>query len=202
MILYHSFPDSVYVGKHRYVLNTGYARILEALDILNRKDWADWQKYEYLYWLLIKHGKRRKTLLERSEVVDVALRAFLPKDNANVSEDNQKSFDFNYDGSLIYAAFWQVYGIDLQQEREKLHFNAFLALLSALPSYTKLSDIIRIRTRPLPEPTKYNVKERYEILRLKEKYKLPIDAESQQKQYQKNLHRIAQVMAEMSASNK
>ena len=52
-------------------------------------------------------------------------------------------FDFEQDATLIYAAFLEVYHIDLQQT--PLHWWAFLALLSALPESCPMGKIMQYR---------------------------------------------------------
>lgn len=74
-------------------------------------------------------------------------------------------FDLEQDKELIYAGFRQAYHIDL--DKDDLSIEEFLALLKGLPEGTKFAEVIRIRTMPIPEPTKYNTKERHAIIRAK-----------------------------------
>ena len=111
---------------------------------------------------------------------------------------HQKSMDFIQDGPLIYAAFMQAYGIDLNDQRGKLHWWKFTALLQGLPSNTRLMEVVQIRTRPMPAPTKHNAKERAELARLKEEYKLQLSAKEREEQLQAGLQKLAQVMLSMA----
>ena len=91
----------------------------------------------------------------------------------------ERALDLYLDTPYIYAAFMQAYGIDLYEQRGKLHWLKFHALLSSIPQCTRLSDIMQIRTREVPAPTKNNAKQREEIIRAKACYKLPVsEAES------------------------
>ena len=111
---------------------------------------------------------------------------------------HQKSMDFIQDGPLIYAAFMQAYGIDLNAQRGKLHWWKFTALLHGLPSNTRLMEIVQIRTRPMPAPTKYNAQERAQLARLKQEYALELTAEEREKQLQEGLRGVARMMLSMA----
>lgn len=86
----------------------------------------------------------------------------------------QKLMDFDADSEYIYASFQQAYGIDLLKERGKLQWKRFCELLDGLPEKTKLREVMRIRAMEVPEPTRYNQKERQNIMELKAYYALPI----------------------------
>ena len=111
---------------------------------------------------------------------------------------HQKSMDFIQDGPLIYAAFMQANGMDLNDHRAKLHWWKFTALLQGLPSNTRLMEIVQIRTCPMPAPTKYNAKERAELARLKQEYRLELSAEEREAQLQDGLRNLAQMMLSMA----
>ena len=75
----------------------------------------------------------------------------------------KRLFDFNIDHGRLYAAFLQVYGIDLRNT--DLHWWIFLELFASLPDSTKLSSVIEIRNKEIPK--KADKKYRAELLRLK-----------------------------------
>ena len=89
----------------------------------------------------------------------------------------RKLMDFEADSDYIYASFKQAYGMDLVKERGKLQWKNFCELLDGLPDKTKLKEVMRIRAMDVPEPTKYNQKERQQIMELKAYYALPIKGE-------------------------
>lgn len=86
----------------------------------------------------------------------------------------KKLMDFEADSDYIYASFKQAYGMDLVNERGKLQWKNFFELLDGLPDKTKLKEVMRIRAMEVPEPTKYNQKERQNIMELKAYYALPV----------------------------
>lgn len=103
---------------------------------------------------------------------------------------DKKVFDFVQDSELIYAAFMQAYGVDLIDT--PLHWWKFSALLSGLPSDTRFSEVLQIRTMEIPKPTKYNHEERMRIIRLKHDYALKQTAEEREKNLQEGLRKIAE----------
>ena len=62
-------------------------------------------------------------------------------------QSDQIVFDFNIDAGRVYAAFRQVYGLDLRQEQ--MHWWIFLELFRALPEGTQLSKVIEIRAKKI-----------------------------------------------------
>ena len=57
---------------------------------------------------------------------------------------------------MIYAGFRQAYGIDLFEERNKMDWRIFLALVRGLPENTEFSRVVKLRCTKIPERTKHN----------------------------------------------
>lgn len=73
-------------------------------------------------------------------------------------KDVNRVLDYEQDFEYIYASFMQAYGIDLIDERGKLHWNKFKALINGLPKNTKIVEIISIRGwKPSDDKKKRNV---------------------------------------------
>jgi hypothetical protein len=77
-------------------------------------------------------------------------------------------FDFGVDAGRLFAAFYQIYRIDLRAE--KMHWWDFLELFRALPDGTMLSRVIDIRGKKI-DP-KADSKYRMELARAKAAYAL------------------------------
>lgn len=58
-----------------------------------------------------------------------------------------KLYDFEADSAAIYAAFMECYGIDLIEQRGRLHWDKFTALLAGLSEKTYFKQIVSIRQR-------------------------------------------------------
>lgn len=70
--------------------------------------------------------------------------------------DSPRVMDFEQDADLIYAGFRQAYGINLFEERNRMDWREFIALVRGLPEGTEFSRVIKIRTMKVPERTKSN----------------------------------------------
>ena len=80
-------------------------------------------------------------------------------------------YDISLDGDFIYASFMQAYRIDLLEERGKLHWKKFNALLSGLPEGTKFVEVIKIRKyKPRKGDSQAYIDE---MMKLKKEYALP-----------------------------
>jgi hypothetical protein len=77
-------------------------------------------------------------------------------------------FDFDIDAGRLYAAFMQVYRIDLREEN--MHWWDFLELFRALPDGTMLARVMDIRGKKI-DP-KADAKYRMELARAKAAYAL------------------------------
>ena len=117
-------------------------------------------------------------------------------------KDTLKSFDFLQDSQYIYAGFKQCYGMDLFEQRDKLHWWKFISLFSGLSSETRMVQIIGIRTQKLPKPTKYNAEERARIIRLKNEYRLEMSEEEREASLQSGLAKMAMVLEGMAKRKK
>ena len=107
-----------------------------------------------------------------------------------------RGLDFAVDGPLIWAAFWQAYGIDLHDTSLTLHWWEFMALLRALPETCRICTIIDYRTRDLsdlPEETRKQY-EKYRKL-----YALPDEAGGAQHRYASWADRKAAILARKQA---
>lgn len=102
--------------------------------------------------------------------------------------------DFKQDAEAIYSSFWQCYGIDLLGKDKDLHWWAFSCLLSGLSEDTKLMQIVSIRTKPMPKPTKYNAEERKQLAKLKAAHRIKLSEEESQKQYEEGMRKMALAM--------
>jgi hypothetical protein len=74
----------------------------------------------------------------------------------------KKAYDFEQDGDLIFAAFYEAYGIDLTET--DLHWWKFRALFAGLPSTCAIKTIMGYRTADLKGLSK-GQKKHYEKMR-------------------------------------
>lgn len=67
------------------------------------------------------------------------------KDQEERGVEATKQFDYVRDAGAIYASFFDQYGIDLNRERGKMHWDTFKALLDGLGPNTYFQRILAIR---------------------------------------------------------
>jgi len=161
LLEYHKYIEVN--GKAVPIINDHKAYIV-ALKILRNKDILEEVKADALLPLLFKgtvpDGYKTQAIIKYFELF------------ADKKKNGQReaTFDIIQDADYIYAGFMQVYGIDLDECEMKIE--KFIALLKGLPSDTRLSEIIRIRTMEVPKATKYNAKQISDILRAKRDFAL------------------------------
>ena len=61
-------------------------------------------------------------------------------------------------------------------------------MLAGLPEGSRYIDIVGIRAKPLPEPTKYNAKERQWLIEAKQRYAIEKTAKEEEEALQASLH--------------
>lgn len=166
-----------------YTLTPSFDNVLQMYQAIEGLD--SWDKPEVMLSYLVKQ-KVKPSLGLLKAVSDVL---FTPS-----KESGEKAFDFVQDSPLIYAAFMQAYGMDLVEQQGKLHWWKFQSLLNGLPSNTRFSEIVSIRTKPIPAPTKYNKEEREELMRLKAAYALNLTSKEREEQLQRSLWNVVKYL--------
>lgn len=128
--------------------------------------------------------------LKKSEILKSIFEKFI---NIKVkpAKDNVKSVDFDQDAMYIYASFKQAYGIDLQAELGRLDWREFIALFRGMPHDTKISEVMSIRTRKLPKPTKHNADEIRALQEAKAYYALEVSADEAEGNFQRDIDKLA-----------
>lgn len=169
-----ALPSAVIVGGRAFPINTDFRAGIKFETLLsesrNRND-----KEFLLNILNLYYGDNIP------QDVETAVREMLtfyalgnPTEESNVQTNkktaNERIYDFNHDAPYIYAAFQQVYGIDLI-DVPHLHWWKFNALFSSLPDDCLISQIMKLRSTNLSEIK--DTKERSRIAAAKAKWALP-----------------------------
>lgn len=185
MKLQDRLPDGVTVDGRFYRLDFDFRNVLRMLEEMDEDVFPEAKAHNALSCLC----KRPKNALKVYEAVQDLL-------FDKPSEKGQRVTDFVQDAGLIRAAFRQEYGIDLY--RDKLHWIEFIELLCALPEGNRYTDVISIRAREVPLPTKWNQKEREWLIREKAKVALKDTKEEQAEKYRHDVDNIAAFMMSMA----
>ena len=190
MKLQDRLPQGVEVDGKFYKLDFEFRNVLKMIDILDDDMLMPEAKaYNAVHCLC----KRPKNAVKVCEAVKNLLFS------APRKKGGQKVTDWVQDAPLIRAAFRQAYGIDLY--RENLHWIEFTELLNSIPEGSRYSEIIGIRARPMPEPTKWNQKEREWLLQAKADYALDLTDKEQAEQYRRDVANVASVLMAMAGGS-
>ena len=186
--LSHKPESYLFFGGKKIKIKPCVKNVLLCLDILEDAILTDSDKVNLC--LKILAGKRK---IENKPEFLTEIFEFLAGDKKG--RDTEKVLDFKQDADAIYAAFWQTYGMDFFSKKvQSMHWHTFMALFSNLPETTRIMQIIDIRARPLPKPTKYNVEERQQLMRLKALHRLEMPQEEKEKQLAQGLWKMAEVL--------
>lgn len=172
MKLFERLPDTVEIDGRKYRLDLDFRNVLRMIEIMSREDLlSEARNYLALKCVMRKVPKNvGKAMTEVSAII-------FPKTDKK-ADKGPKLTDYAQDADLIRAAFLQCYGINLW--REKLHWFEFTGLLAGLPDGSRYIDIVGIRAKPLPEPTKYNAKERQWLIEAKQRYAIKKTAKEEE----------------------
>lgn len=181
MKLYERLPDRVEVNGRTYRLDLDFRNVLEMLEIIGRDDLIQGARERRALKCVMKHPPRHP-----GPVLAAVRQMLFP---ASTGAKGPHITDFEQDADLIRAAFRQEYGINLY--REKLHWVEFSALLAGLPEGSRYVEVLGIRARPMPSPTKYNVEERKWLAKAKAQYALKLSEKEQKESLNQGLRDVA-----------
>lgn len=183
MNLCDDLPYFVEVDGEEYKLTPAFDNILQMMAQMDDLD--DEDRLEVMLYYLTDDAPLDVRILS------AAVEALFPQTKG---EPGQKAFDFVQDAELIYAAFRQAYNIDLYEQRGKLHWLHFLALLQGLPEDTRFREVVNIRLKPMPEPTKHNAEERARLMKAKQAVALRISEAERERNLQDGIQKMAAMM--------
>lgn len=179
MKLQDTLPNGVTVDGRFYKLDFDFRNVLRMMDELDRDDiMPEARAYNAIKCLT----NRPKNVPKVLEAVKGLLFQEKPK------KDAQKVTDFVQDAGMIRAAFRQAYGIDLY--RDRLHWIEFSELLNAIPEGSRYAEVVGIRVRPMPAPTKWNAQEREWLMKAKADVAIHLSEKEQAKKYQEDVAKV------------
>lgn len=183
MKLQDRLPDGVTVDGKFYRMDFDFRNVFRMIEVLDTESLIpEAREYNALRCLCKRPKNCRKVLDEVKRVLFKAPR----------KKDSKKVTDFVQDAGLIRAAFRQAYGIDLW--RDRLHWIEFTELLNAIPEGNRYSEVVGIRARPMPAPTKWNQHEREWLIKAKQDVALNMTEEERVDQYRKDVSNIASIL--------
>lgn len=183
MKLYEKLPDGVTVDGKFYKCDFDFRNVLEMMEILDRKDLIQNAREYNAVKCVMKRPKNVSKVLEAIKSV-----LFEKNKDENKEKTSERITDFDFDAGMIRSAFRQSYGIDLY--RDRLHWIEFRELLNAIPEGSRYSEVLSIRSRPIPRATKWNQEERNWLIKAKSNVALPLTEEEKKKKYEKDVSSV------------
>lgn len=185
MKLQDRLPEGVTVEGRFYKCNFDFRNVLDMIDILSREDlMQDAREYNALKCVMKHPPKDKRPVLN---AIKTLLFVSKPK---NEESSKERITDFDQDAGMIRAAFLQSYGINLY--KDPLHWFEFRDLLNAIPEGSRYSEVVGIRARPIPAPTKWNQSEIAWLVNAKNSVALEMTEEERQKKYEQDVQNVAQ----------
>lgn len=193
--LSRKLTDELVLDEDVYPMNISFNKVLKVIELINDDDIEEIYK-PYLAIQIFTDVDFTQALTPEQAmaifkmIFEEHIRVIPAKDTALVldlagnpikskirsksqSESTERLFSLKYDAEYIYSSFFQAYGIDLIDAQNSLHWKKFNALLNGLPSDTKFSEVLKIRSY---KPQKGDSKQYKESMRkLKKEYALPKD---------------------------
>lgn len=189
--LTHSDDEFIEFEGKRFKLTLYFDRVIAMQSVLNDES-TEPADAEKLALFLLCEGAERLKDEQYGRLLALICREHLK------SEENKgkgkRLFDFEQDAEHIYSSFMMDYGIDLKEQRGKLLWKNFLALFKGLSEKTKMREIMSIRSRDIPAPTKYNQEEIKALTELKRFYALKGDEEIKGESFAEGLAGLAEIL--------
>ena len=150
----YGIDDRIEIRGEIYHLNLNYDSVLRFLELLQDEEVSE--HFRRSIAITILFGKNREPDLspdEQEQVINEVVRTHILMEKpsmllASINKQDTKEKDYysiREDADIIFASFFYDYQIDLIEERGKLHWKKFKALLNGLSDKTKLSQVISIR---------------------------------------------------------
>lgn len=173
--------NAVIFRGRRYRLNASFDIVLDVQRLYREKDLTDFDKLDTALDMFCGRKVKRLSSADKVALLELIFNEQVKTKSRPKVGKQTKVVDFDEDGEYIYASFLQDYGIDLIDCQGKLHWKKFIALFQGLSDTTKIKQIMQIRGRELPAPTKYNQDEIRNLMELKAYYSLNYCENSGQK---------------------
>lgn len=187
--LSRKLTDELVLGDKVYSLNISFDNIIRLFEMWCDEDVPEYVKPFFALKMLTGEGFSSYSVEDAMDIfkqvfeehiqlkspkdvsVEYDLAGNVMKKEPSVQRNEAPVYDISLDGDYIYASFMQAYGIDLLEERGKLHWKKFNALLSGLPEGTKFVEVIKIRKyKPHKGDSQAYIDE---MMKLKKEYDLP-----------------------------
>lgn len=170
-----------------------FNHILLFYELQSDEMFSDVEKIEIGFDLVTKVKSKTKLTLEtKVKIIEYIFKNFVNISKGKKTESERKVFDFNQDSEYIYSSFMSEYKIDLLDEVDKLDWRKFIMLFNGLSDESKIKQVIKIRSMPIPKATKSNGDQIRAIMEAKSYYSFEMTEDERRKQFADSLKRIAE----------
>ena len=162
MKLNRRLEDTLIFNGKKVRLNLSFDVVLTVMEAFEDPCLTEAEKLWIALRLLVRNRRvlRRLFPAEKGQLLEQIMNSFILPQKGNPSfSSSEPVLDFIQDAEYLYSSFYLDYGIDLLEERGRMHWQKFSALLKGLSKETKMSEIMEIRQRPIPQPDRYNAQE-------------------------------------------
>lgn len=180
-------PDCIEASGSFYKIQTDFRSWLNFSRIVNTKE-AVVDDVDFIYTDIIPPAEIKK------EAFDKLLEFFQPKNelprSTRSEETGGKILDYQIDADLIFAAFYEQYGINLLATDNfghavQMHWHVFLALISGLHN-TKLNDVMSWRSWSGDTKTEYGK----QMQKLRNAWELPEETDNNVQEDLENFNKL------------
>lgn len=165
-ILTKSLPSVLVISGKEYPINTDFRVWLKFSEIINDRSRTKTSKANSLVMLVF--GEIPENAVDCLRGAELFF-AGEPEEKAGPGGRKKRTFDFSQDAELIYAAFYQQYGIDLCSA--DLHWWQFRALFEGLGSTTQFIKVLEYRSMEIDKIEDKKMRAFY--AKMKKQYALP-----------------------------
>lgn len=141
---------------------------------------------------LVCYSKKRYSDDEKLEIVKIIFDEHVNVVKLKGEKSGVKTIDFNQDAGYIFGSFMDQYGINLNDQIDKLDWREFIWLFHCLSDKTMIKKIMGIRFRKVPKRTKNNAEEIENIMELKAMYALDMEEAEREKNFADSLKQLAE----------
>lgn len=163
MQLQYGLETDITIDGVTYPLDLSFNTILKIIDINNDEELTLFDQLGLIYTLLFDFNDKElsdfvndKDLEDLTNIYNsITQDLFETADEDEYDEEglliklgnknDRQLYDIEHDAKLIYAGFWQAYGIDLYEQHGKLHWIKFKSLLAGLPKDTRFAEVTSLR---------------------------------------------------------
>jgi len=157
-VLNYELRQSLTFYDSEFTVYLSYNRVLNSILVLGNEIFLEADRVFKAFENLLdtKNDKKnaeelyRMTPVGQRLLLNKLIKEFIEVKSADGTDTGGVYFDIAQDINLVFESFFEVYGVDLQQEKEKMTWLKFNVLLAELPAECSLMRAIYSRTMRTP----------------------------------------------------